>query len=106
MTRRISLRGQEEFFAETGQPASTADDEIASQFSGTFAIVLDGELQSRPQINFKENPDGIDGRTGAQISGNFTLTEAQDLAEVLRIGALPIKLALISQSTVSATLGE
>ena len=106
VTRRISLRGQEEFFAETGQPASTADEQVASEFSGTFAIVLDGQLQSRPQINFKENPDGIDGRTGAQISGNFTLTEAQDLAEVLRIGALPIKLALISQSTVSATLGE
>ena len=68
--------------------------------------MLDGELQSRPIINFKENPDGIDGRTGAQISGNFTTTEAQDLAEVLRIGALPIKLALISQSQVSATLGE
>ena len=32
--------------------------------------------------------------------------EAQDLAEVLKIGALPIKLALISQSTVSATLGQ
>jgi len=106
VTRRISLRGQEEYFAASGQPSSAATDQIASQFSGTFAIVLDGQLQSRPQINFKENPDGIDGRTGAQISGNFTLTEAQDLAEVLRIGALPIKLALISQSTVSATLGE
>ena len=61
---------------------------------------------SRPIINFDENPTGIDGRTGAQISGTSRLQEAQDLAEVLRIGALPIKLALISQSTVSATLGE
>ena len=47
-----------------GQPASDAD-----QFSGPFAIVLDGELVSRPIINFGENPNGIDGRTGAQISG-------------------------------------
>ena len=106
VTRDISLRGQDAYFAATGQPASTADDATAAQFSDSFAIVLDGELQSRPIINFKENPDGIDGRTGAQISGNFTTTEAQDLAEVLRIGALPIKLALISQSQVSATLGE
>ena len=106
VTRDISLRGQDAYFAATGQPASTADDATAAEFSDSFAIVLDGELQSRPIINFKENPDGIDGRTGAQISGNFTTTEAQDLAEVLRIGALPIKLALISQSQVSATLGE
>ncbi|HEX5954916.1 MAG TPA: protein translocase subunit SecD [Solirubrobacterales bacterium] len=106
VTRDISLRGQDAYFAATGQPASTADEATAAEFSDSFAIVLDGELQSRPIINFKENPDGIDGRTGAQISGNFTTTEAQDLAEVLRIGALPIKLALISQSQVSATLGE
>ena len=69
-----------------------------TQFSGSFAIVLDGELVSRPIINFVDNPNGIDGRTGAQISG-VTAQEAQDLAEVLKIGALPIKLALISQST-------
>jgi SecD/SecF fusion protein len=53
-----------------------------------------------------ENPSGIDGRTGAQISGSFSIQEAQDLAESLRIGALPIDLNLISQSTVSATLGQ
>jgi SecD/SecF fusion protein len=106
VTRRISQRGQEAYFQATGQPASSASVNDASQFSGTFAIVLDGVVQSRPIINFVENPDGIDGRNGAQISGNFTTTEAQDLAEVLRIGALPIKLTLISQSTVSATLGQ
>ena len=36
---------------------------------GHFAIVLDGELVSSPIINFVDNPAGIDGRTGAQISG-------------------------------------
>jgi SecD/SecF fusion protein len=71
-----------------------------------FAIVLDDELISRPVIDPEENPDGIDGRTGAQISGGFTITEAQDLAEFLRIGALPVELKLISTSTVSATLGK
>ena len=78
----------------------------ADQFSGSFAIVLDGEVISRPIINFVDNPDGIDGRTGAQISASSRVQEAQDLAEMLKIGALPIKLALISQSTVSATLGQ
>jgi SecD/SecF fusion protein len=106
VTREIAQRGADDFFTATGQPASTATPSQADQFSGTFAIVLDGEVKSRPQINFAENPDGIDGRTGAQISGSFTVQEAQDLAETLKIGALPIKLALISQSTVSATLGQ
>ncbi len=70
-----------------------------------FAIVLDDEIVSRPVIDPNDNPDGIDGRTGAQISGSFDIQEAQDLAEFLRIGALPVELKLISQSTVSATLG-
>ena len=38
---------------------------------GHFAVVLDNEVKTRPIINFAENPDGIDGRTGAQISGGF-----------------------------------
>ncbi len=71
-----------------------------------FAIVLDGKIVSRPIIDYNENPTGIDGRTGAQISGSFQLQEAQDLAEFLKIGALPINLNLVSQSTVTATLGQ
>ena len=67
--------------------------------------MLDDELVSAPFINFQENPDGIDGSTGAQISGGFTITTAQDLAKILQIGALPIKLELISRSQVSASLG-
>ncbi len=106
VTEEIAVRGADNYFQASGQPGSTADVDTASQFSESFAIVLDNELVSRPIINFKENPTGIDGRTGAQISGLDSLQEAQDLAEVLRIGALPIKLALISQSQVSATLGE
>jgi SecD/SecF fusion protein len=104
-TREIAIRGQENFFEEVG-PGVQATSQQADQFSDSFAIVLDNELVSRPIINFVENPDGIDGRTGAQISGLDGLQEAEDLAEVLRIGALPVNLVLISQSTVSATLGE
>ena len=76
------------------------------QSSQKFAIALDNELVSIPYINFRENPDGIDGSTGAQISGGFNITSAQDLAKVLKIGALPLKLDLISRSQVSATLGQ
>ncbi len=90
ITAAIALRGQESFPPEPEQ----------------FAIVLDDEIITRPVIDPAENPGGIDGRTGAQISGGFdSITEAQDLAEFLRIGALPVELKLISQSTVSATLG-
>lgn len=100
VTRRIAQRGQ----ARAIGPASG---EEAEQLSGRFAVVLDNEVKTRPIINFAENPDGIDGRTGAQISGGFTsIQEAQDLATFLQIGALPINLKLISQTQVSATLGE
>ena len=86
----------------------------ASQVPGTdpqtayqhFAIVLDGELISVPYIDFQQNPDGIDGSNGAEISGGFTIQSAQDLANLLTTGALPIKLDLISQSQVSASLGK
>ncbi len=105
VTAEIANRGLDECFATTGTPCGGISSAQAEQFAGSFAIVLDGELVSRPIINFIDNPAGIDGRTGAQISG-VTAQEAQDLAEVLKIGALPVKLALISQSTVSATLGQ
>lgn len=101
VTRRIAERGL------SNAPPGTAGNSIqASQFSGSFAVVLDKEVVSRPIINFVDNPAGIDGRTGAQIEGNFNIQEAQDLANFLQIGALPIDLKLISQTTVSATLGQ
>jgi SecD/SecF fusion protein len=100
VTRRIAQRGA----ARAIGPAAGQE---AEQLSGRFAVVLDNEVKTRPLINFAENPDGIDGRTGAQISGGFnSIQDAQDLATVLQIGALPINLKLISQSQVSATLGE
>jgi SecD/SecF fusion protein len=99
VTRKIAQRGQ----ARAIGPAS---EEEAERLSGRFAVVLDNEIKTAPIINFATNPDGIDGRTGAQISGGFTsITEAQDIATFLQIGALPINLKLISQTQVSATLG-
>jgi SecD/SecF fusion protein len=99
VTRQIAQRGQ----ASAIGPVAG---EEAEALSGHFAVVLDNEVKTRPIINFAQNPDGIDGRQGAQISGGFSSpTEAQDLATILQIGALPINLKLISQTQVSATLG-
>jgi len=97
ITSEVAQRG-----ADNANPLN--QDPIAS--SHHFAIALDNELVSIPYINFRENPDGIDGSTGAQISGGFTIQSAQDLAKILKIGALPLRLELISRSEVSATLGK
>jgi SecD/SecF fusion protein len=71
-----------------------------------FAAVLDNQIITAPFIDYTANPEGIDPTTGSQISGGFTLTSAQNLADELQSGALPIRLELISQSQVSATLGK
>ena len=100
VTRQIARRGQ----ASAIGPASP---EEAAARSGHFAVILDNEVKTRPIINFAENPDGIDGREGAQISGGFNgVQDAQELATTLQIGALPINLKLISETQVSATLGS
>jgi SecD/SecF fusion protein len=100
ITQRIAERGLNQ-----APPGVSGNPEAASEFSDHFAVVLNNEVVSRPIINFVENPGGIDGRNGAQIEGSFTIQEAQDLAEFIQIGALPVELELISQSTVSASLG-
>lgn len=71
-----------------------------------FAVALDGKLISVASIDPQQLPDGIDGENGAVIEGGFTIQSAQDLANLLQLGALPIGLKLISQSQVSATLGR
>jgi preprotein translocase subunit SecD len=65
-----------------------------------LAIVLDNVVYSAPVIN--ERISG--GR--AQITGNFTVEEAKDLANVLRNGALPAPVTLIQNTTVGPTLGQ
>ncbi|HEX4889145.1 MAG TPA: protein translocase subunit SecD [Alphaproteobacteria bacterium] len=64
-----------------------------------FAIVLDGRVVSAPVIR-----SAILGGSG-QISGNFTYQEANDLAILLRAGALPAPLLIIEERTVGAELG-
>ena len=64
-----------------------------------FAIVLDGEVISAPTIN-----EPIIGGS-ANISGNFTVESANQLAIALRSGALPVDLTVIEEFSISAELG-
>ncbi len=66
----------------------------------SFAIVLDGRVVSAPTV---DNP--IPGGE-ATIEGNFSQGEAQDLANVLKYGALPLTFTTSEVTTVSATLGS
>ncbi len=65
-----------------------------------FAIILDEKVVSYPRIN-----EPILGGSG-QISGNFTVQETNDLAVVLRSGALPAKLTIVEERTVGPSLGS
>lgn len=64
-----------------------------------FAIVLDDKIISAPRIN-----EPIPGGEGT-ISGSFTVQEAQDLALLMRAGALPAPLKILEERTVGPGLG-
>lgn len=75
--------------------------EITQQAVGQpFAIVLDNKVLSAPVIR-----EPILGGSG-QISGNFTTASANDLAVLLRAGALPAPLKVVEERTVGPDLGE
>ena len=61
-----------------------------------LAIVVDDALVSVPFVDFRANPDGIDGRAGTQISGGFTIAVARQLAVMLAGDPLPAPLELVS----------
>ena len=64
-----------------------------------IAIVLDGMVYSYPMVNSK-----IEGGS-SQITGNFTLEEAEDLANVLKSGKLPAPATIIQEQVVGPSLG-
>jgi SecD/SecF fusion protein len=65
-----------------------------------MAIILDNNVYSAPVIQ-----DKISGGR-AQITGNFTMDEARDLAIVLRAGSLPAPVRILEQRTVGPSLGQ
>lgn len=64
-----------------------------------FAIILDGKVVSAPTIQSQIFSNG-------QITGNFTLEETNDLALVLRSGALPVPMTILEERSVGPGLGS
>ena len=72
-----------------------------------FAIVLDREIRTWPQIDFTDSSlSGGIGGGRAQITGLDSIDEAQDIAIVLQTGALPVKFETLDRTDISATLGK
>ena len=100
---------QATFDGQTGQPVVSLRfdatgarrfGEVTSENVGRrFAIVLDNEVISAPVIR-----EAILGGVG-QISGSFTVQTANDLAVLLRAGALPAPLVILEERTVGPGLG-
>ncbi len=86
-----------EFSDEGGQKFA---DLTVKNVGRTIAILLDGEVLTAP--NVREPIMG--GR--AEITGQKTLEEAQQLAVLLRSGALPVKVNIIETRTVGPSLGQ
>jgi preprotein translocase subunit SecD len=68
----------------------------ASNIGRRLAIVLDGEVESAPTIQSKIGRDGL-------ITGRFAEAEADDLARVLRAGALPARLKVLKDEPLQPT---
>lgn len=65
-----------------------------------IAIVLDNLVYSAPFVN-GEIPNG-----SSEISGSYTVTEAQDLADILQSGKLPAPAKIVAEQIVGPTLGQ
>jgi SecD/SecF fusion protein len=65
-----------------------------------IAIVLDDKVQSSPRVN------GPITGGHSQITGNFTIKEADDLANILKSGKLPAKAQIIQETVVGPSLGK
>ena len=66
----------------------------------SIAIVLDNYVYSAPNVE-GEIPNG-----NSSITGNFTLDEAKDLANILKAGALPAPTTIVEDVVIGPTLGE
>ncbi len=86
---RFNIRGGQKFAKVT-----------SANVGRPFAIVLDNKVISAPRILTP-----ITGGSG-QISGHFTVEQANNLAILLRAGALPAKLTIVEERTVGPGLGQ
>lgn len=72
----------------------------ADNIGKQIAIVLDGYVQSAPNVN-DEIPNGR-----SSITGNYSIEEAQDLANVLKAGKLPAPARIVQEEIVGPSLGR
>ncbi len=86
-------------FTFNGAGAKKFGDLTGRNLHKQLAIVLDNTIQSAPSINSRITRDG-------QITGRFTMSEAKQLAIVLRAGALPAPVRIIEKRVIGPGLGE
>ncbi|WP_152648109.1 protein translocase subunit SecD [Demequina sediminicola] len=105
MTQQGTLTGDYEVRIQFTSEGGAKFDEISQRLMtlesprNQFSVVLDGVVISHPQVT-ERIPGGE-----ASISGNFTQESAEQLANQLKFGALPISLEVQSNQQISATLG-
>ncbi len=87
-------------FNLTSRGGALFGDITGSNVGRRLAIVLDGRIQSAPNIQEKIP------RGQGSITGSFTEEEAQNLAIVLRSGALPAPVSIVEERTVGPSLGQ
>jgi len=89
----------------TGAGSSKWDQVASTYFHQYIAVDLDGIVQSAPLIQpDQSSPSSFAGQV--EISGNFTQGQANSLATVLQYGSLPVPLQILTDETVSPTLGH
>jgi len=105
VTFEFTSKGKIEFQNVTAQIADPSDlvSGLGQTLNQHFAVALDNQLITVPFIDYKQCPDGINGDTGGDIAGSLTITSAQNLANELRLGALPLNLKLICDGAPAAT---
>ncbi|TYR35307.1 protein translocase subunit SecDF [Sphingobacterium phlebotomi] len=74
--------------------------QAAQNNNAAIAIVLDGVVYSAPGVN-EEIPNG-----NSSISGNFTIEDTKDLANVLKAGRLPTTAKIVEEAIVGPSLGQ
>ena len=99
ITKKLAADGRSAYQAD---PSAFGNDPQNSLRQ--FAVILDGQFQTAPTIDWQKNPDGINS-SSAEITG-VSLQEARDVATVLNSGSLKATLLPKSQNIVSATLGK
>jgi preprotein translocase subunit SecD len=86
-------------FFLTSDGAKFFGDTTGNHVGEQLAIILDNVISTAPNIHSRIDSDGI-------IEGRFTAQEAEDLALLLRSGALPASLQILRDQTVGASLGN